>query len=289
MLKTKKSALPIACEQIQQHFTTHNNTLHHITEYESVWRQWINNSTNKQLVGLHQFSHADHVNGTAQTFDNFVLRHSKNKIITVLQGEFQYHTCIAKFANVEVVNPDELLQENGFNHRALIISLPFSDTGNKHNQFDLLMEHCEHYGILVCLDIAYWGISKDIVVDLHRWNMIEEVTCSLSKPFAGLEKFRIGIRFSRKYCNDGISMLNECGMINEYSVSLGMHFMKCFNADWNWENFGKKYYHTVAQLNLEKTNTVIFAMGDQARFVDYNRGIAHNYRVCISEYLGDPQ
>lgn len=287
MEKTQKAAAPVNCDKTRQHLAAHVFTSQDVNEYKFLWRHWIGNSANKQLIGLDNFLYCDHVNGTVQTFDNFVLRHCHNKTITVLPGEFQYHKCIAQSVPFEVIDPQKLIEESTSNHRALIVSLPFSDTGDKHAMFDLLMTHCENYNIPVCLDIAYWGIGKNIMLDLNKYAMIQEVTCSLSKPFAGLDTYRIGVRFTRNYCNDGVSMINEMGMINKHSISMGMHFMNNFSADWNWQYFGKKYDHIVQQLDLVKTNTVIFALGDENRFANYNRGLAHNYRVCVSNYLED--
>ena len=43
---------------------------------------------------------------------------------------------------------------------------------------------------------------------------ITDVTCSLSKPFFTLENHRVGIRWTRDYVDDGVSMLNEVSMQN---------------------------------------------------------------------------
>ena len=59
-----------------------------LVEYERVWREWLNFSKHKSLVGLDNFKIADYTQGTSQSFDNFILRHSKDREILVLSGDF---------------------------------------------------------------------------------------------------------------------------------------------------------------------------------------------------------
>ena len=245
--------------------------------YADTWRYWLTNSTNKKIVGLDDYSYADFTNGTSQTFDNFVLKHSSTRTIMVLPGEFHYHKCISrhhKFVTSESVT------EN----RALIISVPFSDYGSVRPEFHDLLLKCNQSNIPVCLDLAYWGIAKNINLDLSLYPCVTEITCSLSKPFYVLENHRVGIRFTRKYENDGISMINEVNMQNKYSMSLGCYFMKKLTCDFMWNEYNEKYHEVCKKMKLKKTDTVIFGLGGPSYF-KYNRGIPNNNRVCISENL----
>jgi hypothetical protein len=133
--------------------------------------------------------------------------------------------------------------------------------------------------------LAYWGVAKQVRLDLDKYPCIKEITASLSKPFYTLENHRIGIRFTRDYCDDGISMTNEVNMQNTYSMSLGVDFMKTFDADWIWNQYQTRYFAICEELNLISTDTIIFALGDQHRHKEFNRGVANKYRVCVSTYL----
>ena len=288
MSKLLKSARPIQSSVIKSHYDSFNFKKVSIDEYAEVWRDWLTYTENKSLHGLDNFKFAEYTQGTAQTFDNFVMRYAKDRTILALRGDFQYHACISKFSNFEYI--DEGFRTNSFIGRdlaALIISAPFSDFGCMHPDFDRVMDRCAFFSIPVCLDLAYWGISKNIHINLDNYPMIKEVTCSLSKPFYALENHRVGIRFTRDYADDGISIINEVGLQNDYSISLGAHFMRSFSPDWNWETFGEQYEKVCEDQDLVYTDTVIFGLGSEDKHKEFNRGNQNNYRVCISEFLGD--
>ena len=149
------------------------------------------------------------------------------------------------------------------------------------------MSICMDFDIPVCLDLAYWGISKNVHIDLDMYTCIKEVTCSLSKPFFTLENHRVGIRFTRDYVDDGITMLNDVNMQNKYSMSLAKHYMEHYTPDWNWETYANKYQEVCHNLDLVWTDTIIFGLGDEERHKEFSRGVNGNYRVCISNHLGD--
>lgn len=258
-----------------------------LEEYTDTFREWINYSDNKSLKGLDKFNFADYTQGTSQTFDHFVMKHNHKRQIVALQGEFQYHRCITKFAEFKElmhIHPDFLY---GKDLHALIISAPFSDYGSIHPEFENIMEVCEYFNIPVCLDLAYWGIAKHVHIDLDSFPCIKEVTCSLSKPFYTLENHRVGVRFTRDYQDDGISMLNEVKMQNNHSMSLGVEYMKRFSPDYNWIKYQEDYERVCHENDLVWTDTVIFGLGDDVRHAEFNRGVSGNYRVCISEFLSD--
>lgn len=272
----QRGARPIKSREIADHLTTHQYRNIEIDEYAVTWRRWLQQSNTKILSGLDSFAYADYTAGTSQTFDHFLLKHH-DKDIVVLPGEFQYHRCAGrqiKFSNKLTKNS------------ALIISVPFSDTGKVHTAFNEIMQQCSDLGVPVCLDLAYWGIAQNIYLHLEQFPCVTEVTASLSKPFFTLERHRVGIRFTRDYQDDGISMFNEVGMSNSISMSLGVHYMNMFSCDYVWETYWEQYYNVCDALNLSATNTIIFGLGGE-EYVEYNRGIPGNNRVCISPSLSD--
>lgn len=260
-----------------------------LEEYSHIWKEWLNYSDTKSILGLDNFKFADYTQGTSQTFDNFILKHSFNKQIIVLQGDFQYHACLGKHVDFRYVDYPHHLESaiQGPDLHALIISAPFSDYGSMHPEFEHIMNVCDVHNIPVCLDLAYWGISKHVHINLNDFPAIQEVTCSLSKPFYTLENHRVGIRFTKEYCDDGISMLNEVKMANNYSMALGLEYMKNFSPDYNWNKYKTMYEDVCHNNDLVWTDTVIFGLGDDVRHQEFNRGVKGNYRVCISEFLGD--
>lgn len=281
MPKLLKGARPIVDHEILEHYQRYDHKCLILSDYILSWSNWLQRSTNKKIIGIDGFKHAHFVQGTSQAFDHFALRH-RNQEMLVLPGEFQYHRCIARNKCSSVVDIDNIKK-----HHAMVISLPFSDTGSQHRDFKKILERCNVAEVDVCLDLAYWGISKNIVFDLDDFPCVKEFTVSLSKPFYMLETHRVGIRFSREYLDDGICMQNEVGSINLYSMGLGKYFLDQFSPDWAWNKYGKVYHDVCQQLDLQPTDTVIFAMGNEHCHVDFNRGVPGQYRVCLSEYLAE--
>lgn len=283
-----RGARPIVNSEVGDfHKSLHIKDYPSLEEYTNVWREWINYSKTKSLRGLEKFNFADYTQGTSQTFDQFILRHSKDREILVMAGDFQYHACLGKHVEFSYVNYPHHLESHirGPGLHALIISAPFSDFGCIHPDFENIMMICAVHDIPVCLDLAYWGIAKNLHIDLDKFPAIKEVTCSLSKPFYTLENHRVGVRFTKEYVDDGVSMLNEVKMANNYSMALGVEYMRNFSPDYNWETFNDAYQDICHEQDLVWTDTVIFGLGDDVRHAEFNRGVSGNYRVCISEWL----
>ena len=289
-MKVMRGARPISNIEIKEYYDNFIYEPISLIEYADTWVKWIHNTKTKSIVGLENFPHRDYTAGTSQSFDHFVIRNS-NKTILAIKGDFQYHRCISKFNQFQYIDYNTI--DDFYNaidkHKsyALIISSPFSDFGSVHYNFEEILNACDELNINVCLDLAYWGISKNVHIDLNNHPCITEMVFSLSKSFYTLENHRVGIRFTREYVDDGISMLNQVAMYNLYSMSLGKHFMDSFGPDWNWEKFGKKYIKVCKKENLKTTDTIIFGLGDKERHEEFNRGISGNYRVCINEHLSD--
>jgi len=283
-----RGARPIVNSEVTEfHNSLNIDSYPTLDQYTNVWREWINYSNTKSLTGLNDFTFADYTQGTSQTFDQFILKHSKDRQIICLSGDFQYHACLGKHVNFKYIDYPHHLEDqlDGIGLHALIISAPFSDFGTIHPDFEHLMQVCKVHDIPVCLDLAYWGIAKHVHINLEKYPAIKEVTCSLSKPFHTLENHRVGVRFTRDYVDDGISMLNEVKMANNYSMALGVEYMKNFSPDYNWQKFRSAYEDICQEQDLVYTDTVIFGLGDDVRHAEFSRGITGNYRVCVSEWL----
>jgi len=278
-----KGARPIEHPMISQHHDRHVFRHTSLDQYSQAWRLWIAQSQLNHITGLDDFAYADFAQGTTQAFDQFALRHGHQRVIAWFKGDFAYHRCVGKkLRHRELDHWAELSPDH-----ALIMSLPFSALGTMHTDFQQIMDRCNELHIPVCLDLAYWGISKQIHLALDHWPCVQEITCSLSKPFHTLERHRVGIRFSRLYLDDGISMLNEVGMQNPWSMSLAMHFMQEFSCDWNWQQHQDHYVDLCAQLQLNTTDTIIFGISHDPSYQDFNRGIPMTHRVCLSSLLKD--
>lgn len=280
-MNLQRGARPVRSKTIFDHYQKFQFEPVSICEYIQCWRRWLVASVSKKLVGLDQFPYADFVNGTSQTFDHFWLNHRSKKPVA-FRGEFQYHACINRGHGFRYVdNPDDLRAGD-----SLVISLPFSDYGQVHPAWNEILDRCDCLGVPVCIDLAYWGVSHNVQLNVQDRHCVQQVTCSLSKAFWPLENHRVGVRFCRHYNNDGINMINEVNMQNHYSMGLGRHFMLSFDSDWISQQFGAAQISACLELDLVATDTVIFGLGGH-EYHNHNRGIVGNNRVCISELLHD--
>lgn len=279
----KRGARPIESMFVQEHYKLYSYQKISLNDYSNCWRSWLTTSNNKKLIGLENFLHSDYVQGSSQTFDHFVLKHSALREIVTFIGDFQYHSCISKKVHFRNLQSAKDLTSN----QALLISLPFSDFGTTHPQFIQILNTCNKLSIPVCVDLAYWGIAKNVNLNINDFPCITEITSSLSKPFYTLENHRVGIRFSKNYLDDGISMLNEVQMQNFYSMGLGIHYMLQFSCDWNWQQYGNQYQDICRDKKLIPTDTIIFGIDNNDKYNDFNRGIPGNNRICISPLLKD--
>ena len=280
-----KNAQPIRSRPILDHYNSFQYKSVDLSIYTQAWKNWIFSNPSCVMKGLDYFNCADYISGTTQAFDHFILRHASKRTIATLTGEFQYHKCVTKPVAFETIHPEKL---NLRPEHALILSLPFSGTGLPPSRLYDIFDICNRYKIPVLLDLAYWGISKEIPeINLIDHTAITDVVFSLSKPFFTLANHRVGIRFTRSYVDDGISMINETKMQNNYSMSLGVHFMEKFPANYIWQEFSGRYFEIVKKHDLIATNTIIFALSDQETYSEYNRGIAGLNRLCVSPLLNE--
>jgi len=275
-------ARPIDHQELTAHYQCHRFQSHSLGTYAECWREWLTVTEDKKISGLAGFGHADFTHGSSQTFDHFVLRHAQSREIVTLPGEFQYHRCITKTLRHRSLDPVAL---DIHKDSALIISVPFSDYGTVHPKFQTIMDLCESLAVPVCLDISYWGVARNCDIDLDRWQCIEQVTSSLSKPFGVLNQHRVGVRFARAYLDDGISMMNQVGAVNHHSMSLGIHFMREFGTDWNWSTHGDRYQDLVNDQGLTATDTVLFAASSDDKYQKFCRGNPGHYRLCVADNL----
>ena len=91
---------------------------------------WIQNSVNNTIIGLEDFKELTYVHGTSQSFDNFLLRHNNKRLVT-LKGDFLYHKLCIKNKMLHHFYDEGVLQ----NGDCMIISVPFSDSGNEQKTY----------------------------------------------------------------------------------------------------------------------------------------------------------
>lgn len=257
-------AVSISSESIQEKF---------LTEYQ----EWIMNTKNNCVIGLDQYKYACYSNGTTEAFDKFYAKHSKRRF-RFFKGEFVYHRLSCRNNNY---NWDYIEDSKLDSNDVVIISLPFSDTGNKHESLDDVLATCDKLKIPVLLDCAYFGICNDITFDL-TYKCITDVTFSLSKSLYAAH-LRIGMRLTREDDDDPLFVTNKIGYINRTSAYIGRKLLKNFGPDYIYNKYRERQLEYCNILKIEPSNCVIFGIGGN-KWPDYNRDRKTN-RLSLHKFL----
>ena len=233
------------------------------------------------LNGIQEFTEACYTQGTTESFSHFYIRYQHKKRLRIARGDYFFHQMMSrlywkdKFTWLE----DDELREGDF----LVISTPFSDTGNIYPNLDNILKKCDDLDIPVMLDMAYINIANNLKIDVsHR--CIKYIVTSLSKPFP-IEKHRIGIRLQRyiQKWEDQLYVINEdeYNYIPLINCHIGSQMMQKFDADYIPLKYKDKQIEICKELNVEPSSCVIFGIDHNDKFNEYNRGRDTN-RLCFS-------
>ncbi|RZL28112.1 MAG: hypothetical protein EOP64_05510 [Sphingomonas sp.] len=238
---------------------------------------WLQSSKRNRLVALETLPYVSFTCGTIQAFDAFYLEH-RHRRFRCFRGDFMYHLATWRrgfaFAYIEdaPIAPDD----------AVVISLPFSDSGTKHARMDETLADCDRLNIPVLVDCAYMNIAGNIDFDFSH-PCISVVAFSLSKTFFGFDKLRIGVRFSRSFVDDFIDTYNTVEMSNQYSCHIGLKAISHFPVDHTFDKHREGQLALCNDLKVAPSDCVIFGIGGE-QWQAYNRGTATN-RLCLSSLL----
>lgn len=242
------------------------------------YRDWIL-ASNLNKLDIGDFSIMAFGNGTSEIFDKFYLRHHDRRF-RCFRGEYMYHAAAWRnyFPNWCRIE-DAPIDSND----AVVISLPFSDTGNEHQDMKSVLDRCELLGVPVLVDCAFFGICRDVKFDFD-YECITDVTFSLSKTFP-VAHARIGMRLTRIDDDDSLLVHHKTNYTNRLGAHLGLMLIKQYSADYNvskWHSTQLAFCHSLA---IRPSNSVIFGLA-QDSFTEYNRGGSTN-RLCFARYLSD--
>ena len=240
----------------------HNNAI--IDEFLHTYDKWIRSTESNSLIGLDQYQYKCYSNGTTEAFDKFYLR-NHNRRFRCFKGEYMYHKLAWRAGYKWLWLEDDELREND----AVIISLPFADTGDLHIGYHELMRQCNALQIPVLVDCAYFGICRDIEFDF-AYGCITDIAFSLSKTFP-VAYARIGMRYTRVDDDDTMFVYHKISYNNRIGASLGMKFLENFTPDYISSKYILKQLDFCKRLSLTATKTVLFGIGGD-EWSKYNRG-----------------
>ena len=246
-------------------------------EFCEQYLEWIKSTSLSRFVGLEDFKYPVFSAGTTEAFDKFYMKNHTRRF-RCFKGEYMYHQLAWRnsWPNWQYLEND-LLDAND----AVIISLPFADTGNKHESYEWLMNKCTELKIPVLIDCAYYGISSNIIYDF-TYPCITDIAFSVSKYFP-IAHARVGMRLTRINDDDPLFVYQYRSYNNKYGAKLGSYFLSQFSPDYITVNYKHKQIEFANILGVEPSNTVMFALGD-SKWQEYNRGGSMN-RLSFHKYL----
>lgn len=246
-------------------------------QFLDCYFEWIQKTNLNQFKNLDKFSVKAYSNGTTEGFDKFYLR-NLNRRFRCFRGEYMYHGASWKLYCPEWKFIEDAPLEST---DAVVVSLPFSDTGNQHSKMNELLDTCDRLQIPVLVDCAFVGICQNIDFDFDR-NCITDITFSLSKTFP-VANLRIGMRLTRDDNDDGLLVHTKTNYNNRLGAAVGLDLIQQFSVDWNVTKYQDHQIKLCQELDVVPSNTVIFGLGND-RYQQYNRGGVTN-RLSLAKWL----
>lgn len=273
-------AIELAIDEIiKEHaFSTWHNDVNIQNNFLEEYRHWINQSQLNYLENLTQFKISCYSLGTSESFDKFYLKH-KSKRLRCFKGEYMYHMVSWRnyFPNWCYIEQDDLQEGD-----AVVVSMPFSDTGEIHKEMNWLLDICDKKNIPVLIDCAFYGTCNGINFNFDR-ECITDIVFSLSKTFP-VSNLRIGMRLTRIDDDDSLLVHHKTGYTNRIGAGLGIELLKKYSADYNYLTWSKNQMYLCNQLLITPSSSVIFGIDYKGNRSEYNRGNLSN-RLCLSKYL----
>ena len=230
------------------------------------------------LYGIEKYKHFAFSNGTTETFDKFYMQNI-NRRLRLWRGEYFYHQIVARenFYNKFAWIDEGPILDND----VVVVSLPFSDTGNIPEDFDKVMRLCCDRNVNVMIDMAYLNLSKPIEVNLD-YNCIKVITTSLSKIFP-VETYRIGIRMMKDYLDDTLQAYTDSAhpYINFNSIHIGQRLIENYSNNHIVTNYSKLQTEYCEALGVTPSNCTIFGIDTKSKYPEYRRGNKTS-RLCFS-------
>lgn len=238
---------------------------------------WMQEHPSNTISGWNDLPHRAYSVGSVDAINSFIYRHGATKRLRFSRAEFVAAKISSQSANFKwAFLEDGPVKLND----ALLISVPFSGSGNLYEKFDTLLDQCEEMDVPVFLDLSYWPISRELELNIGR-HCIKEVTFSLSKPLA--TQLRLGMRMTRDPVDDMLQVNSDLKIYNRIAVWVGIQLMNEFSIDYLLSKYVHRQIEVCNNLGLIATNTFTLAQGDQSQYAEFNRN-GYN-RICITDEI----
>lgn len=275
-----------ARDRLIQDFTTINTSdmqkLERIKqEFLAVYPAWMFQGFRFHNTELYHYACV--TQGTTESFAQFYVRYRDSRRLRLRRAEYFYHQMMRSLWYTDHfawLDEDEIRAGD-----VVLISVPFSDTGDCPAELNSVLDACDRHGVPVMLDMAYLNIASPesfpYDIDLGR-PCIEYVVTSLSKVFP-VENLRIGIRLQKQQFEDQLYVINEPGYnyINVLSAYVGTGLMQQFAPDHMFRRYRPRQIELCNQLAVDVSPCFVFGIDRNNRYPEYSRGGSTN-RLCFS-------
>jgi len=262
----------------------HTTLQHEQDRFLEYYPEWIASSKMNSFRGLEDFPKRYVSLGVTQAMDwfhNWCLSQGRN--LKIFRGEYPYNRDVWLGQYMGWGNSiDDVGLEAG---DAVIISVPFSGHGRKHDKWKWLMEECEAKDIPVFVDCAWFGTCFDIEVKLHH-PCIKMVGFSTGKGLS-CGNWRAGIVFSRMSDDDRCSMELQTEWRHgiHLNVAIANHLMAKFSPDTMSKKYKDSHMEVCEHYGFQPSNTIHIAQApDTDEWKSYHRDEKYN-RVNIAKAL----
>ena len=240
-------------------------------EFLERHREWVGSSTLFNIYGLNNYSTSFVTNGVTDAFNDFYYLHDN---IAVMRGEYTYHRDLG----IDVLDDINDIQCDS----ALIISYPFSATGNPHTMWDDIMKLCAERNVSVFVDCCLFGISNVSDLDVSH-EFITHVAFSFSKMFS-TSGIRTGVLYVRNDYKTPLKLQNEHMYTQMAGQRIHLHLMNTFSPDYIFQKYRDKQISICESLGIHVSDTIIFGITDDTDF-DYFERDSYINRLCITYAL----
>ena len=132
------------------------------------------------VIGAREFDQCCYTHGTTESFSQFYIRYRNARRLRIKKGDYFYHSMMHRLwygENFAWLDDDAIREGD-----VLVVSVPFSQTGDVPENLEDILSQCDKLQVPVMLDMAYINIAKNLKINLDH-SCIEYVTSSLSKVF----------------------------------------------------------------------------------------------------------
>jgi len=227
-----------------------------VGRFEDQFPHWVMQGTRFKLHNFDQFRYTGFSAGTQESFLNFYLS-NKNKRFRIFRGDYWWHLNVWNSVGINWahIEDDDITVGD-----ICICSYPFALIGDKHENFDWLVDECNRKNIELMVDFIYLPNSTDVVdIDLSA-DCIKQITFSFSKTFP-VQSAKVAVRMCKTKPSDPMQISNDENICNRLSAGLALDIINQFPIDYNVKKYHAEQAYWCDKLGLRQTKVVHFGLG----------------------------